>query len=285
MPSPSAFRLILLALLAVAPACGGGSAARPGPLKHKIDDMYIARIPMDQKNGVLEAKNSYDMARMEQASVEAEYSESGTDLQVAKNELAQTKLDEKSAQSRKKAADESADMTRVEAGARDLRVAQLQRQAAAKKVEYMKARREFLKKKLLQAEDESYAREARFELTKARLAKANNIRPKGFDPANYERQAEERSKFAQRSKSLIQRDASKAESLRREWQALLKESDRAQGKTTGSSTGVSPNTLGTPSSSKPKAEEPKAEEPKAEEPKADEPKADEGGEQTEASPN
>lgn len=229
MPSPSLVRTILLALVTVASACGGGGASRPGPLEYTIDDMFLARVPMEQKTGVLEAKNQYDLARMEQASVQAEHSEASTDLQVAKNELAQTQLDEKSAQSRKKAADESADLTRMDAAAKELRVAQLSRQAADKKVAYMKARRELLKKKLLQAEDESYAQEARYELTKARVAKSNNIRPKGFDANNFDRQSAERSKHAQRSKTLIQREASKAENLRREWQALVRDADRARG--------------------------------------------------------
>lgn len=235
MPSASAFRISLLALLVAAPACGGGGQSRPGPLKHTIEDMYIARVPMQEKSGVLEAKNEYDMARMEQASVEADFNESGTDMQVAKNELAQAQLDEKSAQSRKKAADDSADVTRMDAAARELRAAQLSRQAAAKKVDYMKAQRDYLKKKLLQAEDESYAKEARYELAKARLAKANNIRPKGFDPANFERQAQERSKHAQRSKSLIQREGARAENLRREWQALVRDAERAKGTGSGTS--------------------------------------------------
>jgi len=230
MPSPSVFfRVSLLALITVASACGGGGASRPGPLKFTIDDMFIARVPMEQKTGVLEAKNQYDLARMERASVEAEHSEATTDLQVAKNELAQAQLDEKSAKSRKKAADESADLNRMDAAAKEMRVAQLSRQAAAKKVDYMKARRELLKKKLLQAEDEAYAQEAKYELSKARVAKANNIRPKGFDPNNFERQSADRSKHAQRSKALIQREMQKAENLRREWQALVRDADRARG--------------------------------------------------------
>jgi hypothetical protein len=229
MPSALAFRISLLALLAVAPACGGGGANRPGPLKYTIEDMYLARVPMEEKAGVLEAKNEYDMALMERQSVEADVSESGTELQVAKNELAQAKLDEKSAQSRKKAADDSADVARMDAAARDLRVAQLARQAATKKVEYMTARRDFLKKKLAQAEDEAYAKEARYEVVKARLAKSNNIRPKGFEAANYERQAEERSKHAQRTRALIQREGARAETLRREWQALVRDTERARG--------------------------------------------------------
>ena len=229
MPSPSVFRVSLLALITIASACGGGGASRPGPLKYTIDDMYIARVPMDQKAGVLEAKNQYDLARMERASVEAEHSEASTDLQVAQNELAQAQLDEKSAQSRKKAADESADLNRMDAAAKELRIAQLSRQAAAKKVDYMKARRELLKKKLFQSEDESYAQEAKYELSKARVAKANNIRPKGFDANNFEKQSAERSKHAQRSKALIQREAQKSDSLRREWEQLVRDADRARG--------------------------------------------------------
>jgi hypothetical protein len=229
MPSPSVFRVSLLALITVASACGGGEASRPGPLKYTIDDMYLARVPMEQKTGVLEAKNQYDLARMERASVEAEHSEATTDLEVARNELTQAQLDEKSAQSRKKAADESADLNRMDAAAKDLRIAQLSRQAATKKVDYMKARRELLKKKLLVSEDESYAQEAKYELSKARVAKANNIRPKGFDANNFERQSAERSKHAQRSKALIAREQQKADNLRREWEGLVRESDRARG--------------------------------------------------------
>lgn len=230
MPSLSVFRVILLALLVTAPAaCGGGGASRPGPLKHTIDEMYIARIPMDQKQPVLEAENQYNIARMEQNQVEAEYSESATELQVAQNELAQAKLDEKSAQSRKKAADASADMNRVDAANRELNAAKLSRQAAEKKVAYIKAKRGLSKKRLQQSEDETYAKQSRHELAKARLAKANNIRPKGFDLPNYERQAQDRAKYAQRSKQLIQGDVQKAESLRREWQALVRDADRAKG--------------------------------------------------------
>jgi hypothetical protein len=234
MPSLSTFRVILLALVVTLPAaCGGGGAGRPGPLKHTIDEMYIARIPMDQKQPVLEAENEYNIARMEQNQVEADYSESATELQVAKNELAQASLDEKSAQSRKKAADTSADMNRVDAANRELNAAKLSRQAAAKKVDYVKAKRELSKKKMLQAEDETYSKQSRHELAKARLAKANNIRPKGFDLPNYERQSQDRAKQAQRSKQLIQGDVQKTENLRREWQALVRDADRAKGQGQG----------------------------------------------------
>lgn len=227
MPSPSVLRTCLF-LLVLLPACGGGES-RPGPLQYTLDDMYIAKVPLEEKQGVLQAQNDFAAAKMERATAEAEYSEAATELQVAKNELGQAELDEESAKSRKQAAEESGDMNRVNAAAQELRAAKLAREAAAKKVEYMKAQQTYLKKRLLQAEDEGYAKEARYELTKARLAQANNIRPKGFEMPNFQRQSEERSKHAQRSKALLQRDKAKADTLRREWQTLDREAQRARG--------------------------------------------------------
>ncbi|ACY16939.1 hypothetical protein [Haliangium ochraceum] len=220
----SSFLLTLSALLI---ACGGGET-RPGPLKHTIDDMHIARISMDQKQGALEAQQGVAAARMEKSAAEAEYAESATELDVAKNDLAQAKLDEESAKKRAKAADESADMNRVDAASKELRAAQLRRQAAEKKVAYYQGLRKYLKKALLHHEDEVYAEEAKYELTKARLAKDNNIRPKGFEYANFERQAAERSKYAQRSQAQLRTDKSKVDTLRRDWQASAREAERAQ---------------------------------------------------------
>lgn len=227
MPSPSVLRTCLF-LLVLLPACGGGEP-RPGPLQYTLDDMYIATVPLEEKQVVLQAQNDFAAAKMERATAEAAYNESATELQVAKNELAQAELDEQSAQSRKKAADDSGDMNRMNASAQEVRAAKLAREAAAKKVEYMQAQQVYLKKKLLQAEDDVYGKEARYELTKARLAQANNIRPKGFEMANFQRQSQERSKYAQRSKALLQRDKAKADTLRREWQTLEREAERARG--------------------------------------------------------
>ena len=238
MPSQTSRLFIALLLCALIPACGGSSEARPGPLAAHLDEMHIARVPLAEKQAVLEARNEYEAARMEHANAQALYNESATDVEVASNERAQAVLDERSAQSRKKAADESGDMNRVNAESRDLRAAKLGLQAADKKVAYMQARRKYLKKKVLQAEDAMYAKEARFELSKARLAKAKNIRPKDFSLAKYEEQAQERSRYAQRTESELQRDKAAVETLRKEWQALRSEAKRARG-ATGSSTGSS----------------------------------------------
>lgn len=236
MPSQTSRLFVTLLLCALVPACGGSSETRPGPLAVHLDEMHIARVPLTEKQAVLEARNEYEAARMAHANAQALYNESATDLEVANNERAQAVLDERSAQTRKKAADDSGDMNRVNAESRHLRAAKLGLQAADKKVVYVQARRKYLKKKVLQAEDLMYAKEARFELSKARLAQSKNIRPKDFSLARYEEQAQDRSRYAQRTESELQREKAQVETLRKEWQALLAESKRARSSTGGSST-------------------------------------------------
>ncbi|GAB4517364.1 MAG: hypothetical protein Tsb0020_35970 [Haliangiales bacterium] len=220
-------RICLLSLIALATACGGES--RPGPLEHTIDEMFIAKVPLSQKQDVLQAQNEFAAAKMKRAEIDAEYGETATELSIAENEQEQAKLDEKSVEARKKAAEESADMNRVNTVAREMRAAKLATQAAEAKVKYVKARRKYLRQKLFQAEDEMYAAEAQFELEKARVAQANNIRPKGFEAGNFERQATERSKHAQRTKALLERERGEMEKARSEWQALKKEATSARG--------------------------------------------------------
>lgn len=239
MPTQPSRLVLVLFLFALVPACGGSSESRPGPLAYHLDEMYIARIPLEEKQAILQAQNDHAAAKMARANAEAMYNESATDLEVARNERSQAELDEKSAESRKKAADESGDMNRINSASREVRVAKLSRQAADKKVAYMEARRAYLKQNLLQVEDAMYAQEARYELSKARLAQSKNIRPKGFDMANYETQSQERSRYAQRTAAELKREKDRAEALRREWQALVKEAERARSGSSSANTGSS----------------------------------------------
>ncbi len=211
--------ILLITCLPLMSACGGG-ASRPGPLKHHLDDMHLARIDIAEKQDVIQSQQEHSIARMEKAKAEAEYNESKTDVSVAKNERAQALLDEKTAKTKVKAADKSGDMNRVSTATLVQRAAELARKAADKKVEYMKARRKYLKKAVLSAEDHMYSVEARYELSKARLAQGKNIRPRGFVMADYEKQADERSKYEQRNRIKLERMKAKLDKLEEEWKAM-----------------------------------------------------------------
>jgi hypothetical protein len=224
---------LLLALPLVLPlaagSCGGGDTA-PKPLRYHFDDMYIAAVPIEEKQAIFQAQQEYAIARAEAAKAESDYNESGVQLDVARNERKQALLEEQSAQRRKKAADDSGDMNRVNAATRELRGAELARKAADEKVDYVRRHREYLKKNIRFTKEQMYAKEAAFELAEARLAQQRNIRPKDFNLKAFDEQAKDRARRAQRVRAEVDRERQKSEEARKRWQGLQKEADRMRGK-------------------------------------------------------
>ena len=210
-------------------SCGGGGAAGPKPLSHHFDDAFIASVDMDKKQAMLQAQNDYSASKAARMKAEADYSDSATALAVAKNEVKQGVLEEKNAESMLKSAEASGDQNRIMPARRDARVAELARRAADEKVTVRKAERKYFKVNLLYVEEEMYHREARYELAKAKVARDNNISPKNFKFSVYQRQAEERSKRAQRAKALAEREKASAETRRQKWQKAKRAHDSARG--------------------------------------------------------
>lgn len=207
-------------------ACGGGGDPGPTPLAHHFDDMYIAQVPLEEKQAVITTQNDYSVAKMERAKAEADLNDAGVQLDIARNERQQASLDEKSANTRKKAAEDSGDQNRVNTATREVRAAELSRKAADQKVAYLEAHRRYLKKQLRYTEENLYATEAKFEQAKSRLAKAKNIRPKNFDPGVYDRQAEDRARRTQRARQVAADEKAKAETKKKQWQGMVKEAER-----------------------------------------------------------
>jgi len=218
-----------IASLALLAACGGGGDPGPGPLKHHFDDMHIAAIPLGEKNQVIQAQNDYSVAKMERAKAEADFADSGTQLEVAKNEREQTLLAEKSALSMKKAADGSSDMNRINAATAETRATELARKAADEKVSWVNAHRKYLKKLLRYTEENMYTQEAKYEVAKARLAQNKNIRPKGFALANFDKQYKKRSERAQRARAVSSKEKQKADKKKKAWRQMDSAAKRAAG--------------------------------------------------------
>ena len=219
--------LCFVAIIAISAAIAcGGSSKGPKPLQHQLDDMHIARVPVASKQDVIRAQNDHSVARMEHSKAQADLDELDTSIRIARNERDQAVLSESSARSEKDAADRSNDMNRINRAARALRAAELERRAADERVDYLRLRKEALEAYVLYTAEEMYAKEARYEYAKARVAREHGIQPQGFDYNDYKQQAEERAQRALLSKAEYDEAERVATEKREAWQNLVREAQR-----------------------------------------------------------
>jgi hypothetical protein len=222
------WQLVVCSLFVV--GCGA-SDSPPKPLAKHFDDMYIARIPLDQKGSVVETQNQWSIAKMENANAEANLQEADGQLHQAENDHKASKLAVDSAISAKKTADQSADMNRMNNAQKDLRNAEESQKAAETRVKYFKSYREYLKKYVRYTQENMYWREAQYENSKATLAKANNIAPAKVVYDDFPKQLTEREKRTQRAKEKAESEKSKAVSARQSWLSAQSVADKATGRT------------------------------------------------------
>jgi hypothetical protein len=236
---------VLTALLA---SCGGGAPSTGGKLRHTLDETHIASVPVEEKTQILEAKNALERARMEQDTHEAQLKDVKTKVDIAKNEEKQAKLALDSAKKEKSEADKSADRTRINNADRQLRTAELGEKAAHLKVEFLRAKKSWLEKAVFTGKVAVYAKEARWELEKAKVASSRNIRPSGFNLADFDKQNRERADKYAGSKKDADGKKNEAEKKRQEWNAKEQEymSAKGQSGTPESSAGLDGTSTQTP---------------------------------------
>jgi hypothetical protein len=225
---PRSLRPALVVAAALAASCGGGESG-PTPLRFGIDDFHIAAVPVEAKGAVISTKQEYDVAQMERAKTQADLDDVRTKLQVARNEAASAELTRKSAETEKNAAVRTANLTDQNNAQRLLHNAELGKRAADAKVDWMVARAQHLAKVLRWRDYEILAREAKWQLEKARIAQQNNIRPAGFDEPNFERQYQERSDAAARKRSEADNDRQRVSDKERDWQQKQQQFDQVRG--------------------------------------------------------
>lgn len=211
-------------------ACGGPQDGPPQPLSRHFDDMYIAAVPVTEKPAVIKTQNDWSVAKMEKAKADADFAEAGVLLDVARNEREASRLDEKSAQSRKAAADQSADQNRVNAAMKEIRGAEIARKAADERVKYLEAYREWLKVLQRFTDHQMYWREAQYELAKAKIARDKNIQPKGFLYEDFVKQEQDRARKSADGRTKSERARSAAFEARTRWLSLQNESDKLLGR-------------------------------------------------------
>ena len=214
----------------LAAACGGSSDAPPGPLAHHFDDMYIAAIPLDQKQSVVQTQNDWSIAKMEQAKAEADLNEVATQLTIARNDQKAAHLAVDSAMSAKKSAEASADMNRVNQSQKDLHTAEDLERAAQSRVKYLETYRNYLKIYLRYTQENTYWREAQYESAKAKLAQANSIQPRGTNYADFPAQLDRRGKRTSAAKDRAEKAKQNTVAVRDTWLKIQHDADVESGR-------------------------------------------------------
>lgn len=233
MRSPS--KILAIAAFAIAAslaACGGSSDGPPAPLSNRFDDMYIAAIPLDQKQSVVQAQNDWSLAKMENAKAQADVNEAATQMSVVRNDQKASRLAVESAVANKKAAEASADTNRMNQATKDLHAAEALAKAADERVKYYEAYDAYLKVVLRYSQENMYWREAQYELAKAQLGQKNNIAPKGVSYDALTKQEQDRNKRASSSKERVDSAKSRALSARDNWLRAQESADRDNGRAT-----------------------------------------------------
>ena len=243
-------KLLVVWTLAIA-ACGGSSDSPPGPLGKHFDDMYIAQIPLDQKTQVVSTQNDWSLAKMQNAKAEADYNESATTIEVARNELKASRLGVDSAIAQKKNAQSSNDNNRINQSTKDEQIAEHLAKAAEARVKYLEAYRDYLKVVWRNAQENMYWREAQYELAKSSLAQKSNISPKGVKYEWYGQQEQERGKRAATWKGKLGDKQKATQASRDNWLKLQKAADTENGHPSAlpdpmASAGAAPATDGSP---------------------------------------
>jgi hypothetical protein len=211
--------------------CGGSSDGPPGPLAKHFDDMYIARIPLEQKGAVVQMQNQWAVAKMENANAEANEQEADGQVRQARNDYSAAKLAVDSAITAKKSAEQSADMNRMNNAQKDLRAAEDSANAAKLRVVYFEAYRNYLKRYHRYTMENMYWREAQYEQAKAQLAKQNNIAPKGVVYEDFPKQLTTRENRTNAAKQKAESEKSKVVSARANWLTAQQNADKLTGRT------------------------------------------------------
>jgi colicin import membrane protein len=194
--------------------------------------MYIAAIPLDQKQSVVQTQNDWSIAKMEQAKAEADQNEAKTQQTIARNALKQTQLSIDNAVAAKKAADASADTNRINQAVKDLHTAEDQKKAAEARVHYLDAYIGYMNRYVRYTQENTFWRESQYEAAKAKLAQGNNIAPKGVNYTDFPSQLEQRGKRTQGAKERAERDKQHTVDQRNAWLSIQKQADTESGQTT-----------------------------------------------------
>ena len=194
--------------------------------------MYIAAIPVDQQKDSFDAQHEWTVSRAEDAKANADLNEANMQLGIARNDAKASHLAVDNAISAKKAASQSADMNRENQAQKDLHAAEDAEKAAKARVAYLESYVRYMRGYTTYTAANMYAHEARFEATKAKIAKEHNIAPKNVSYDWFPKQHDDRNKRLGREKDKSEKGKSTTVQARENWLKLQHTADAETGHTT-----------------------------------------------------
>jgi hypothetical protein len=201
---------LLILLVACAKPAGG-------PLAHTFDNTRIASVALESKQAVAQAQQAHDLALQEHGRADEAYRDSEVEQEVAEYQAERTVLVSQLVGRMHDRAQTSPD------------TAALARRTADAKVEFMRARREWLGKLSSSTFYAVYAAQAKLELERARIAQTNNLTPAGFDIASFEQQFEQRDRAARSAAAETETQRQAAGSRLTTWNELERQFMQASG--------------------------------------------------------
>jgi hypothetical protein len=213
-------------------ACGGESDDPPVPLTRHFDEMYIAAIPVDQQKASFDAQHEWQISRAENAKAAADLDNAQTQLGIARNESKQAHLTVDSAIQAKKTAEKSGDMNKINQAQKDQHGAEDQEKATQARVSYLQAYVSYLTRYGIYTATNMYWHEAKFESTKAQIAKSNNIAPRGVQYQWFPDQLDSRQKRVGVEEHRAEVRKQNAVTARDQWQKIQHQADIENGKQT-----------------------------------------------------
>jgi hypothetical protein len=221
--------IVLLVVSFAAVASCGASDEPPKPLGAHYDDMYIAGVPLDQKQAMIQSQQDWNVARMQNANADSQERDAETQLHQAHNDQKAAQLGIDSAASNKKSADQSADMNRINQATKELTTARDLEKATGARVRYVEAYVRYLRRYVRWTQENMYYREAQYENTKAQIGQHNNIAPKGVTYPSFPKQMEEREHRTATAKGNYEDLMKAARNERDNWLKLQTAADQENG--------------------------------------------------------
>jgi hypothetical protein len=194
--------------------------------------MYIAAIPVDQQKASFDAQHEWTVSRAEDAKANADLNEANMQLGIARNDAKASHLAVENAIAAKKSAAQSNDMNRENQAQKDLHAAEDVEKASKARVHYLEEYVRYMRGYTVYTAANMYAHEAKFEATKAQIAKQNNIAPKNVSYDWYPKQHDDRQKRLGREKERSEKGKANTVRAREDWLKIQKSADAESGHTT-----------------------------------------------------